>query len=79
MTQRLCRIDNRKPLFLNWKQLYEMFGGSLSGIRRFKETFRKDLKAARTAYPDAKMEEHESGFQFRRSLPPIPKTKLTVN
>jgi hypothetical protein len=55
-----------------------MFGGNLKGMRRFKETFRIDLTAARVAYPDAKMEEYKDGFIFRASRPPIPKTKLLV-
>ena len=78
MTQRLCRIDEIKPLHMHWKELYEMFGGNLKGMRRFKETFRIDLTAARVAYPDAKMEEYKDGFIFRASRPPIPKTKLLV-
>jgi hypothetical protein len=63
---------------MHWKELHEMFGGNLKGMRRFKETFRIDLTAARVAYPDAKMEEYKDGFIFRASRPPIPKTKLLV-
>ena len=29
MTQRLCRIDEKKPLFMRWQDLHEMFGGEL--------------------------------------------------
>ena len=78
MTQRLCRLDERKPLLMRWKDLHEMFGGRLKGVRRFKETFRKDLIAARVSYPDAKIEEHPDGFRFRASPPPIPKTQLSI-
>jgi hypothetical protein len=78
MTQRLCRVDEKKPLYMRWKELHEMFGGRLKGLRRFKETFRNDLTAARVAYPDAKMEEYEDGFIFRASAPPVPKTKIVI-
>jgi hypothetical protein len=75
MTQRLCRIQENKPLLMRWKDLHEMFGGQLN-IYDFKKNFPKDLIAARLAYPDAHMEEHKDGFLFRASLPPVPKTKL---
>jgi Plasmid encoded RepA protein len=77
MTQRLCRIDQKKPLFMPWKALHEMFGGELP-LKHFKVKFPKDLLAARTSYPDARIEETAEGFRFRNSLPPIPKTQLLV-
>jgi len=77
MTQRLCRVDERKPLFLPWKELYEMFGGQ-SSLKEFKRLFPKDLIAARVSYPEARIEEDTEGFRFRYSLPPVPKTKLFI-
>jgi hypothetical protein len=47
MTQRLCRVDERQPLFMPWKALHEMFGGELP-VKHFKVKFPKDLRAART-------------------------------
>ena len=76
MTQRLCRLDGKNPLFMRWQDLFEMFGGTLQNIRRFKLTFKDDLAAARTSYPEARVEEHKEGFLFSASLPPVPKTKL---
>ena len=77
MTQRLCRIDERKPLFLPWRELHEMFGGQ-STLKEFKRLFPEDIVAARVSYPEARVEEEAEGFRFRRSLPPIPKTRLLV-
>ena len=47
--------------------------------KEFKRKFPADLTAARVAYQDARLEEHEEGYLFRYSLPPIPKTKLLVH
>ena len=77
MTQRLCRIDERKPLFLTWRDLHEMFGGQ-STLKEFKRLFPEDIVAARVSYPEARVEEEAEGFRFRLSLPPIPKTRLFV-
>ena len=78
MTQRLCRIPRDKPLFMTWGILREMFGGQMTETRSFPREFKKALLAARTAYPDAKIEEEKDGFRFLHSMPPIPKTKLIM-
>jgi len=75
MTQRLCRLN--KPLLMKWQDLYEMFGGQAT-FYKFKEKFPADLLAAKTAYPDANMEEHKDGYIFKASPPPISKTKIPV-
>ena len=54
-----------------------MFGGQ-SPRKAFKRDFPADLLAARTCYPDAKIEEHPEGYLFKRSLPPIPKTQILI-
>jgi hypothetical protein len=77
MTQRLCRIDERKPLLMRWKDLYNMFGGQ-SSSKEFKRNFPRDLLAARASYFDARIEEQQEGYLFRASPPPIPKTKFFV-
>ena len=77
MTQRLCRIPQKKPLLMLWKDLHEMFGGR-TAFRRFKQLFPEELTAARIAYPDARVELQKDGALFRTSLPPIPKTKVEV-
>jgi hypothetical protein len=77
LTQRLYRISSHKPLLMRWKELHEMFGGELSR-KHFKVKFPKDLLAAKTAYPDARIEEHPEGYLFRASLPPVPKTQILI-
>jgi hypothetical protein len=77
MTQRQCRIPHHKPLLMRWKDLHEMFGGQ-SPRKAFKRDFPADLLAARTCYPDARIEEHPEGYLFKRSLPPIPKTQILI-
>lgn len=78
MTQRLYRIPKNKPLFLNWGHLFEMFGGGITNPKNFPDSFYKSLLAARTAYPNAMIEEHpnKKGFIFKSSPPPIPQTKI---
>ena len=77
MTQRLQRIPANKPLFLGWNHLYDMFGGGIKQPRYFPANFRKALLAARTAYPEARINDCGSkGFEFRSSPPPIQKTKI---
>jgi hypothetical protein len=63
MTQRLCRIPKNKPLLMRWRDLHEMFGGR-STMKKFKEHFPQDLKAAVLSYPAAQVEEHLEGFLF---------------
>jgi hypothetical protein len=73
LTQRLCRLDQAKPLLLRWRDLCDMFGGELA-LKDFKCVFPKDLRAAHLSYPAARIEEHEEGFIFRYSQPPVPRT-----
>jgi hypothetical protein len=40
--------------------------------------FPADLMAARTCYPDAKIEEHPEGYLFKNSSPPVPKTQVFI-
>jgi Plasmid encoded RepA protein len=77
LTQRLYRIPRHKPLLMRWKELHDMFGGQ-SPLKAFKRDFPADLLAARTCYPDAKIEEHPEGYLFKASLPLIPKTQILI-
>jgi hypothetical protein len=77
MTQRLCRIDERKPLLLKWKTLYEMFGAD-QVYRNFKVNFPKDMMIARVSYTAARVEQCSEGFIFHNSKPPVPKTLVVV-
>jgi hypothetical protein len=75
LTQRLCRIPHNKPLLMRWTDLHEMFGGQ-SSQKEFKRKFPAELVAARTSYPDARIEEHAEGYLFRNSPEPVPKTQV---
>ena len=79
MVNRLHRIDARKPLFMRWVGLYEMFGGK-STLKKFKQNFPDDLKAAWASYHEARIEEDldGNGYRFFHSPPPIPKIKIAV-
>jgi hypothetical protein len=77
MTQRLWCVPHNKPLLMRWPELHEMFGGE-SLLKAFKRDFPADLMAARTSYPDAKIEEHPEGYLFKKSLPPVPKTQIVI-
>ena len=58
---RAHRISHNRPLVLRWPELHEMFGGELS-LKHFKVKFPKDLLAAKTAYPEARIEPHPEGY-----------------
>jgi len=75
LTQRLCRIPRNKPLLMRWTDLHDMFGGQLP-LKSFKRDFPNDLKAACTNYIEARIEEHEEGYLFRYSDPPVPKAQV---
>jgi hypothetical protein len=77
LTQRLCRLPHNKPLLMRWPDLHEMFGGE-SPLKAFKRDFPKDLLAAHTSYPDAKIEQHQEGYLFKASPPPVPRTKIVI-
>ncbi len=80
LTQRLCRIDRDKPLFMTWQMLFDQFGGGQGELRSFKKPFEQGLLATRPCYPDAVFEEHpnKEGWIFKHSKPPIPKTALVL-
>jgi len=75
--QRAYRIPHNKPLLMRWKELHDMFGGELS-LKHFKVKFPKDLLAAKTAYPELRIEGHPEGYIFRQSPPPVPRTQIAV-
>jgi hypothetical protein len=77
LTQRLCKIDERKPLLLKWKALYEMFGAD-QVYRNFKVNFPKDMTIAMVSYSAARVEQCTEGFIFRYSPPPVPRTLVAV-
>lgn len=77
LTQRLHRISKQKPLKLDYKTLYCMFGGGITEIRKFPLKFDEALKTALLAYPEANVEKFNNQyFLFKSSPPPIKKIQL---
>lgn len=63
---------------VSWAALQEQFGTEYSDRKPFKLQFRKRLREALGAYPDAKVEEVAGGLMLHASPPPIPRTRSTV-
>ena len=61
----------------SWAALQEQFGTEYRDRKPFKLQFRKRLREALTAYPEAKVEEVDGGIRLHRP-PPIPRTKAVV-
>lgn len=78
MTQRLCRISCKRPLLMTWEMLFDQFGGDQISLHAFQQAFNKALLAARSCYPDARIQEHPNGWIFYNSPAPVRKTKITA-
>lgn len=61
----------KKPLFLSWVIMKEMFGGDITRIDHFKERMRATAKLVKLAYRDANIEFDNKGWIFRNSPSPI--------
>lgn len=62
------------PITITWKALHSQFGRSVARVDHFKEYFRTVLQLATSVYPDANVDEADSGIGLvlRPSKPPIP-------
>jgi len=79
MTQRLYRIPKNQPLILGPRQLFQHFGGGMKSVDSFHSHFKRALRLACLAYPDANVESLGRGrYSFKRSKPPIPKVSLLI-
>jgi len=68
------RLHNlKKPLFLTWATMKEIFGGDIGRMADFKVKMRHDAKMVKMAYSDAKFSFDGQGWTFERSLAPIQK------
>ena len=73
LTQRLHRVDRRRPTFVSWQNLKNQFGSRYRRMADFKRDFRKTLKEVIGQYRDARVEELDNrGFNLYHSKPPIP-------
>lgn len=61
------------PITITWKALHGQFGRSVARLDHFKEHFRTVLRLAMSVYPDADVEEADSGIGLilRPSRPPV--------
>lgn len=77
LAHRLWRV-RRGGSRISWAALQEQFGTEYRDRKPFKLQFRKRLREALTAYPEAKVEEVEGGIILHSSPPPIPRTRAAV-
>lgn len=61
------------PITVSWKALHAQFGRSVARLDHFKDHFRSVLALATSVYPDAKVEEADSGIGLvlKPSKPPV--------
>lgn len=85
LAQRLHRVDPNKPYLVPWPSLMHQFyqprnpNQSMSRLlRSFRKLFRKDIRAALSQYPAARVEDQEDGLLLRNSPSPIPKKVYLV-
>ncbi|WP_028666505.1 replication protein RepA [Runella zeae] len=87
LAHRLCRVEQGTPDFVNWKNLYEIYGKGYKKINKFKERFREALEKVLHVYPAAANAVTEgiciiksghtqkgrySGFWLEYTTPPVP-------
>ncbi|OZI05515.1 hypothetical protein BWI93_24945 [Siphonobacter sp. BAB-5385] len=68
----------KKPLFLNWTIMKEIFGNDIARMDHFKEKMRNAALLVKVAYPDAKFSYDSNGWTFENSPTPIPKKGVLI-
>lgn len=63
----------KKPLFLTWVTMKEIFGGDIEHMFHFKDKMRKTASLVKLAYTDAKFSCDGQGWTFQKSPAPIQK------
>src|SRR3984885_1897712 len=78
LAYRLHSLD--VPITVTWKALHGQFGRSVARLDHFKDHFRSVLALATSVYPDANLEEAESGagLILRPSKPPVAARSVVV-
>ncbi len=71
LAYRLHSLNN--PITVSWKALHAQFGRSVARVDHFKDHFRTVLTLATSVYPEAKVEEADSGIGviLKPSKPPV--------
>lgn len=65
--------DLKKPLFLTWATMKEIFGGDIEAMNNFKRKMKETATLVKLAYTDAKFSCDNQGWLFQKSPAPIPK------
>ncbi|MPR37174.1 replication protein RepA [Salmonirosea aquatica] len=63
----------KKPLFLTWATMKEIFGGDIGRMDNFKAKMRHTAELVKLAYRDARFSYDDQGWTFERSPAPIQK------
>jgi hypothetical protein len=62
-----------KPTPVHWGALHGQFGAGFKAQRHFRPTFISNLRLALATYPDARVDEQETGVILHPSRPPVAK------
>lgn len=74
------RLHNlKKPLFLTWATMKEIFGGDIGRMDHFKEKMRHTADLVKLAYTDARFSYDGQGWTFQHSPSPIQKKQFLYN
>lgn len=73
------RLHNlKKPLFLTWATMKEIFGGDIGRMADFKVKMRQTAELVKLAYIDARFSCDGEGWTFQNSPPPIQKKQILM-
>lgn len=71
LAQRLHRVAPGKAQEITWTALHAQFGSGYARERDFRRAFKATLRAVLAVYPDARIDEGDTGLLLHRSRPPI--------
>lgn len=71
LSQRLCRVDAKRPYTLAWPLVQAQFGQGYAELRFFRRVFLKTLKLVLIQYPAARVEATPRGVLLYHSRPPV--------
>ena len=71
LAQRLHRISWGKPMFVPWSALKAQFGFGYDRMDKFKQVFRRTLRAVHGQYRAADLELDDRGLTLHHSPPPV--------
>jgi hypothetical protein len=78
LAHRLCRVSKADGVPVSWTALKEQFGQEYAHMTHFRAEFLNSLRQVHAVYPDAKVEQTDTGLKLYPSKPPIPKAMVRV-